>query len=288
MPHVRLLPLIDAALAGRFALPSFNVLSLETALAVVEAAETERSPLVVAVAELHFQYTDLELLSGALVRLADRATVPVVLHLDHAQTLGVVARALRLGFTSFQFDGYGLDFEERIRQTRSVVDLAHGLGFAVEGELGHITRVGIDAARRDDLMADPLIASRFVAETGIDILAAAVGNVHGLSSGEGVIDFDLLAAIAAVIPGTISLHGGSGLTVADIGRAVEIGVAKVSYYNNLGRAANRAMAQVLAGPDPAYVDVVAAGFAAYRDAAAERIRAFGSAGQADKIATEAL
>lgn len=280
MSDASLLELIDLSRARGFALPSFNVISLETALAVAAAAEAERSPVVIAVAELHFQFTDFELLSSALTRLASRATVPVVLHLDHAQTLDVVMRAVRAGYTSFQFDGYGLPFEERIRQTRSVTDLAHSLGYAVEAELGHITRVGTDAQRRDDLVADPGQAARFVAETGVDIIAGAVGNVHGLRAGEGSLDFDLLGRIAAAIPCSLSLHGGSGLSTADVHRAVGLGVAKVSYYNNLGRAANRSMEAALTDPDPAFTDVQAAGLRAYGEAAAERMRAFGSAGQA--------
>jgi len=284
MSSARMLDLIALARERRFALPSFNVFNLETALAVVEAAEAERSPLVIAVAEVHLPYTDFELLAGVLARLAERAAVPVVLHFDHAETLDVVTRALQAGFTSFQFDGYGLPFEERMRRTRSVTDLAHSLGYAVEAELGHITRIGADAERRDDLIADPALAGRFAAETGVDIIAAAVGNVHGQKSGEAALDFDLLARIAAAIPGTVSLHGGSGLSTEDVRRAVGLGVAKVSYYNNLSRAANRAMAEALARPEPVFADVLAAGRRAFRDAAAERIRAFGSAGQADAAA----
>jgi fructose-bisphosphate aldolase class II len=281
MPHVHLLPLIELARQRRFALPSFNVFNLETALAVAEAAEQERSPLVIAVAEVHFAYTDFELLAAALVRIAARATVPMVLHLDHAETLDIVMRAIQSGFSSFQFDGYGLPFEERIRRTRSVTDLAHSMGYAVEAELGHITRVGTDAQQRDANLADPSLAARFSAETGVDIIAAALGNVHGQQTGQGALDFELLAQIAAAIPGTISLHGGSGLTDADIRRAVEIGVGKVSYYNNLGRAASRAMKAALDTPDPQYSDVTALGRIAFRDTAAERIRAFGASGQAD-------
>jgi fructose-bisphosphate aldolase class II len=281
VPSALLLPLIDQARRSRFALPSFNVFNMETALAVVEAAEQERSPVVVAVAELHFPFTDFELLSSMLVRLAERATVPVVLHLDHAQTLDVVVDAMRYGFTSFQFDGYGIPFEERIRLTRSVVDLAHSAGFAVEAELGHVTRVGTDAERRDQLIANVDEATRFSEATGIDVMAAAVGNVHGLRDSEGSIDFELIRRLAAAIQGTLSLHGGSGLSATDVARAVELGVAKVSYYNNLGRAANEAMRAVLGSEDPAFTDVMAAARGAYAARAAERIRVFGASGQAD-------
>ncbi len=280
MPRASILPLLGHARQRRFIVPSFNVFNLDTALAVIAVAERERSPLVVAVAESHFGHTDFEVLAGALRDLADRATVPIVLHLDHAETLDIIARAFRAGFTSFQFDGYGLPFEERMRQTRSVVDLAHSLGFGVEAELGHITKVGVDVDQRDNLLADPAAAADFVARTGVDVVAAAVGTVHGLAPGSATVDFERLRAILQGLPAYVSLHGGSGMSDADVRRAIELGVVKMSYFTGLSEAAAKAIGGLFDRPAlPRLPDIAAVGREAFEAKAAERIAVFGSAGQ---------
>ncbi len=239
MTRMSILPLLDQAREGHFILPSFNVFNLETALAATAAAERLRSPVVLAVAEASFPYTDFEVLSGVLRELSDRAAVPVVLHLDHAETLDIVARAMRAGFTSFQFDGYGLPEAERVRQTRSVVDLAHSVGYGVEAELGHITKVGVDAEQRDESLGDPAYASKFVSATGVDIIAAAVGTVHGLQPGEASVEMRRLEEVVRSIPVHVSLHGGSGVNDEDLARIIDLGVTKISYYTGLSREAVR-------------------------------------------------
>ena len=282
MPRVSVLPLLSRAREGKYILPSFNVFNLETALAVIRVAERERSPLIVAVAESHFEYTEFELLAGVLRELADRATVPVVLHLDHAETLDIVGRAFAAGFTSFQFDGYGLPFAERVRQTRSVVDLAHSLGYGVEAELGHITKVGQDADQRDNLLADPSGAVNFVSNTGIDIVAAAVGTVHGLAPGTATVDFDRLTAIVTSVLVYVSLHGGSGMTDDDVRAAIAVGVVKMSYFTGLSDTAIARVRDVF-GTDkqPRLTSLFAAAREGFEAKAMERIHIFGSAGQAD-------
>ena len=282
MPRVSVLPLLARARERKYIVPSFNVFNLDTALAVTSVAERERSPLIIAVAESHFEYTDFEILAGALRDLADRATVPVVLHLDHAETLDIVARAFRAGFTSFQFDGYGLPFEERVRQTRSVVDLAHSLGYGVEAELGHITKVGQDADQRDNMLADPSRAASFVSDTGVDVVAAAVGTVHGLAPGTATVDFDRLGAIVSSIPVYVSLHGGSGMTDADVRVAVAGGVVKMSYFTGLSEAAAERVRGLFGAQElPRLTSIFAEARSGFEAKATERIRVFGSAGQAD-------
>jgi ketose-bisphosphate aldolase len=280
MPLVSVMPLLAQAREERYIVPSFNVYNLETAFAVLSAAEAERSPLIVAVAEAHFPTTDFEILAAALRTLADRAKMPVVLHLDHAETLDIIARAMRAGFTSFQFDGYGLPFEERMRQTRSVVDLAHSLGHGVEAELGHMTKVGEDADQRDNMLANPGEAAGFVKTTGVDIVAAAVGTVHGLAPGSAAVDFDRLASIVSSVPAFVSLHGGSGMPDADVRRAIELGVVKMSYFTGLSEAASKAVGSLYDAGLPALSKISDTARAAFGAKAVERMRVFGSSGRA--------
>ena len=281
MPRCDLRPILETATRDHFIVGSFNVFNLETARAVLAAAERTDAPVVLAVAESQLRFTDFEALSRALVNLAERARVPVVIHLDHAQTLDVVTNAIRYGFTSVMFDGYGLDPAEKARQTRSVVDLAHSVGICVEAELGHITKSGVDAAKRDELLVDPTSAADFVRETGVDTIAAAVGTVHGLAPGEAQVDFERLEAIREAVPCFISMHGGSGLKPADLLRAADLGITKISYFTGLSKAAVKAVSERTATePEPRLTELLAVAQSAIEERVSERITAFGSAGKA--------
>ncbi|MGA3353551.1 MAG: class II fructose-bisphosphate aldolase [Acidimicrobiales bacterium] len=250
MPLEPLTPLLEEALAKSYVVGSFNAFNLETVRAVVQAAEELRSPVVVAVAASHLEYMDFDALADASVPLCRRARVPVALHLDHAETLDVVARAIRAGFTSVMFDGYGLSQEEKWRQTRSVTDLAHSIGISVEAELGHITKVGVDREQRDELLIDPSLAGDFVSATGVDVVAAAIGSVHGQQSGEARLDFARLTELREKVQCQLSLHGGSGMAENDVEQAIAAGIAKISYFTGLSRdAVDRATDLLAADPD---------------------------------------
>jgi len=250
MPLESLIPLLDEAREKSYIVGSFNAFNLETVRAVVSAAEEMSSPVVVAVAASHLRYTDFEALVGAAVPLCRRARVPVVLHLDHAETLDVVTRSIRAGFTSVMFDGYGLSAEEKCRQTRSVTDLAHSIGISVEAELGHITKVGVDRDQRDELLIDPSLAGDFISATGVDVVAAAIGSVHGQQAGEAQLDFARLVELREKVQCHLSLHGGSGMAETHVGQAIAAGVTKISYFTGLSRdAVDRATSLLAADPD---------------------------------------
>jgi fructose-bisphosphate aldolase class II len=250
VPLEPLTPLLDEAREKNYVVGSFNAFNLETVRAVVLAAEEMGSPIVVAVAASHLKYTDFDALVDAAVPLCRRARVPVVLHLDHAETLDVVTRAIRAGFTSVMFDGYGLSEEEKWRQTRSVTDLAHSIGVSVEAELGHITKVGVDRDRRDELLIDPALAGDFVRATGVDVVAAAIGSVHGQQSGEARLDFARLTELRDEVQCHLSLHGGSGMAENDVDQAIAAGIVKISYFTGLSRdAVARVRDKLTADPD---------------------------------------
>jgi fructose-bisphosphate aldolase class II len=250
VPLEPLTPLLDEAREKKYVVGSFNAFNLETVRAVVLAAEEMGSPVVVAVAASHLKYTDFDALVDAAVPLCRRARVPVVLHLDHAETLDVVTRAIRAEFTSVMFDGYGLSKEEKWRQTRSVTDLAHSVGISVEAELGHITKVGVDRDRRDELLIDPALAGDFVRATGVDVVAAAIGSVHGQQSGEARLDFARLTELHDEVRCHLSLHGGSGMAEKDVEQAIAAGIVKISYFTGLSRdAVARVGDELTANPD---------------------------------------
>jgi fructose-bisphosphate aldolase class II len=235
--------------------------------------------VVIAFAASHLQYTDFEATAEAMQVLASRARVPVALHLDHAETLEVVGRALRAGFTSVMFDGYGLSHEEKVRQTRSVTDIAHSIGVAVEAELGHITKVGVDDTARAQLLIDANHIAKFVEATQVDMVAAAIGSVHGQEEGTAQLDFGLLHRIQELSPCLLSLHGGSGMGPADVAAARQAGVVKISYFTGLSRAAMAAVQKRL-GEDPSIrvTELMLEVKEAMQAGVERQLKVFGSAG----------
>lgn len=171
---------------------------------------------------------------------ARRASVPVVLHLDHGKDEQTVSRALELGFASVMFDGSEHPLDENIRRTRAMAELAHSHGATIEGELGSFGQEQA-AAAGDSHLADPAEAGRFVAETGVDLLAPAVGNAHGFYKAPPRLRFGLIERIAASTGVPLSLHGGTGIPFANVRRAGELGMRKINIASQLHRDFSQAL-----------------------------------------------
>ena len=155
--------------------------------------------------------------------LAERANVPVALHLDHGSTERQAADALAWGYTSVMFDGSRLSFDENAARTKAVADAAHAAGATCEGEIGHVA-MGDETA-----LTEPDEAAAFAKASGVDALAVSIGTAHGYYKAEPKLDIPRCAAIADALPDTpLVLHGGSGTPLADVRRAIESGIAKVN------------------------------------------------------------
>ena len=183
----------------------------ETMLGVIAAAEEMRAPIILQCAETRLKHHPLKLLGPLMIAAAKTASVPVAVHLDHGTTIACVQEALDLGFTSVMIDGSHSPLEGNIAVTRAVVDVAHPCGIPVEAELGKV------GGKEDDLESDgcgytdPADAVRFVAETGIDSLAVAIGTAHGVYTGTPVLDVDRLRAIRRVVE--MALDSGASTVV---------------------------------------------------------------------------
>lgn len=276
-----LTPLLEDAKAGSYAVGSFNVFNMESLLGIVDAASEKQSPVVVAVAESHLPYLDLESFMPMALELARRAPVPVALHLDHARSLEMIMRALRAGFSSVMYDGYQLPYETKVEETKLVVRLAHAIGVAVETELGHVGRLGgPERVLESGELADPGVAQDFVQRTGVDVLAVAVGSTHSMAVPEAGLDLERLRQIAQSCDCYLSLHGGSGISVSHLRSAIGIGVSKVSVFTKL---ASTALAQTRAylntQDDGNLPDMCLEMRAGFRTAVTEQIVRLGSAGQ---------
>jgi fructose-bisphosphate aldolase class II len=243
MPLVTLTDVLTRAVVGHYAVGAFNVVGIEFLEAILEAAETRRSPVILSIGEPHFPFVNPDHICPSILAMAARCSVPVVLHLDHGLTFDGVLRSLRCGFTSVMFDGSKLSYEDNVRQTQEVVRVCRPLAVPVEAELGAVggSETGHIEGRADsDLFTDPGQARDFVCRTGVDALAVAIGNVHGKYRGEPKLDFERLRSIhdAAQVP--LVLHGGTGISPEDFRKAMGLGIAKINVYTGMSQAALQA------------------------------------------------
>jgi len=234
MPLADPRPILAAARTARRGVGAFNATLLEHAEALVTGAEAARLPMVLQISENAVRYHGaLRPLALAARALADDAAVPVVLHLDHAESVELVHEAVALGFTSVMYDGSKLPDDENRKTTREVVAHCHAHGVAVEAELGEVG--GKDGVHAPGARTDPGDAARFCADTGVDSLAVAVGTSHAMATRDAVLDLDLVAAIAARVPVPLVLHGSSGVDDPTLREVVGRGMTKVNIATHLNK-----------------------------------------------------
>jgi fructose-bisphosphate aldolase class II len=257
MPLIDLKTVLYDAYQHKYAVGAFNIINLEFAEAVIAAAEASNSPVIISIAAIHFQYLSLENICPVIRSMAERTRVPVVLNLDHGDSLATAIRAVQNGFTSVMFDGSKLEFAENIRQTAEIVKICHTVGVSVEAELGAVGGAeggGLVGAVDPSLFTDPVQAVEFLQCTGVDALAVAIGNAHGKYRGKPQLDFQRLESLRDVIGIPLVLHGGSGISDADFRRAVSLGIAKINFYTGMSQAAIETTIQAVQSTGQLYND----------------------------------
>ncbi|KNY04648.1 class II fructose-bisphosphate aldolase [Microbacterium sp. GCS4] len=241
----------DAASRGT-GIGAFNVIHLETAEGLVRAAEAAQLPVVLQISQNCADYHGgLEPIALATLAVARRAATPVAVHLDHAERPELVDEAIALGFGSVMFDGGALPYDENVALTAAVVERAHAAGVYVEGELGEVG--GKDGAHAPGVRTDPAEARAFVAATGVDALAVAVGSSHAMTDRTASLDLDLIARLHEALDVPLVLHGSSGVPDEVIARAVRAGMTKINVSTHLNGHFTRAVRGVLEA-DAALVD----------------------------------
>jgi fructose-bisphosphate aldolase, class II len=220
--------LIGQAVAQRRAIGSFNTYNLEITRAILRAAEAQKAPIFLAAGSGALDYAGFAPLSRAMLAAADEASVQVAVHLDHSPDIATVGRCVEAGFTSVMIDGSRLTLEENVALTRDAIN--SGRGATIEAELGGIAGdENSSGAQVPEIpMTDPEQAAAFVAETGIESLAVAIGNAHGFYSGEPMLDFERLRTLERTVPVPLVLHGASGISDDDIRRCIDLGVRKIN------------------------------------------------------------
>ena len=274
---VNLNTVLKKAQAEHYAVGLFNTIDTDMLEAAIAAAEEMRSPIIIGTAEVLLPYGELKLIAPSVIAAARRASVPVVVHYDHGLSFDRCIEALQLGFSSIMFDGSAGAANENMQNTRELVKIAHAMGASVEGEIGHVG----DASATDsaDQYTTPDEARRFIAETGVDALAVAIGTAHGAYKTKPKLDILRLQQIRSAVDTPLVLHGGSGLSDDDFRNTIREGIAKVNIFTDLCLAGSAAMQDGLAR-GLSYLDLRTAKVDAIRAAVRQKIALFGSAGQA--------
>lgn len=233
MPLVSMREMLIKAREEGYAVGQFNLNNLEYAQAILQAAEEEKSPVILGVSEGAGRYMGGFKVVVAMVKALMEeygTTVPVAIHLDHGSSFEACAQAIHAGFPSVMIDGSHLPLDENIALTKKVVELAHIHGVSVEAELGRI------GGEEDDLVVDeaeamyaiPAECDRLVRETNVDCFAPALGSVHGPYKGEPNLGFDRMAEVNELTGVPLVLHGGTGIPTKDIQKAISLGTAKIN------------------------------------------------------------
>jgi ketose-bisphosphate aldolases len=229
-----LLALARAAEAEHKGLGAFNVIHLEQASAFVRAAERAGRPVVLQISQNAAKYHGgLEPICVAALALARQATVPVVVHLDHAEDTELIRQAVSLGVHSVMYDGSKLPDAQNREVTAEMVALCHQAGIDVEAELGEVG--GKNGVHDPQARTSPADAAAFVADTGVDLLAVAVGSSHAMTSRDARLDEQLISAIHAVVPVPLVLHGSSGVSDDGMRAAIRAGITKVNVSTHLNK-----------------------------------------------------
>lgn len=239
--------------ADHTGLGAFNVIHLENAETLVAGAEEANRPVVLQISEnaVKFHGGALAPLAEATLRLARSSTARVGVHLDHAKSLDLIQEAIHLGFTSIMYDGSHLPDEENRAITAKVAHWCHDSGITIEAELGEVG--GKDGVHAPGVRTDPDDAAQFVADTGVDLLAVAVGSSHAMTTRDAELDLGLIAKLAEKVQIPLVLHGSSGVSDENMQLAIRAGMTKINVSTHLNQVFTKAVKEFLA-ENPGVVD----------------------------------
>jgi fructose-bisphosphate aldolase class II len=222
---------LNAKSAGT-AVGAFNVILLEHAEALVVGAEIAKLPVILQISENCVSYHKaLKPISVATIAIAESASIPVSVHLDHAESEDLVKEALDLGYDSVMFDGSKLPYAENVAASARMAVLCKSYGATLEVEIGEVG--GKDGVHAPGVRTNPLEAKAFAEATGADLVAVAVGSSHAMTTRDATLDFDLIAEIARTVSVPLVLHGSSGVSDPDLQKAVKAGMSKINIATHL-------------------------------------------------------
>jgi len=239
--------LLKNAFEEKYAVGAFNANNLEQIQGIIEAAVEQRSPVILQASQGAIRYAGLEAIAAMILSMAKNTKIPISLHLDHGTSFEQNVKCLRAGFSSLMFDGSLLPFEENVRITKKIVEMAHPVDVSVEGELGRVagTEDKFNEEQVKALLTQPEKAEEFVKLTGVDALAVAVGSIHRMRVQKAVLDIKRIRRIREVTSLPLVLHGSSGVTDDSLKKAIEAGICKINVATALNMAFTQGMASSL-------------------------------------------
>lgn len=283
MPLVKMSSVLGPAMEDVYAVGAFNADNIEMVQAFVDAAEEERSPLILQVSQGAIEYSGLSYVTNLAGFAAAQASVPIVIHLDHGKDYKQNVRALRAGVTCLGIDASMLSYTQNSAMTRQICELAHFAGLEAEAGLGYVpdSADNPSADAVEDSKTDPNQAAKFIKETGADLLAVALGSMRGMRQREISLDIDRLKAIHSLIRVPLVLHGSSGVKWDSIQQAIQYGICKVNLAACFDRRLTEVMRKELAQmpKEINFRKIIGPSRDAVKDLAREQLRLLGSSGR---------
>ena len=265
-----------------FAVPLFDVFDSQSIDGIIAAMAEANVPGIVGVYSGTFDQPNAKALAAyALAQMRDLPAAASLM-LDHGSSLEQCMRAIQCGFSDVMFDGSKLPIEENIATTRAIVRFAHAVGVHVEAELGHVGSGNEyqEFGGRRKGFTNPSDVERFVAETGVDFLAVAIGTAHGVYAGDPFIDLELLADIRRRVDIPLVMHGGSGLSEAQFLSAIQGGVSKINVATELINTAAKRMKVECLSEKSSYFSITTTALKTYQERSAYYLQLFGAHDQA--------
>jgi len=288
MSFVTTKEMLKEAQKGRYAIGAFNANNMEIIQAIIETAEEERAPVILQASQGAIKYAGLDMIVAMVKVMAEKVKIPVALHLDHGTDYYQNIKCLRAGFSSLMYDGSKLPFDENVKMTKKVVEMAHACDIPVEAELGQIGKMGdsdepgVALEKLKESMAVPEEALRFVKLTGIDFLAAAVGTIHGCRTPFAKLDIPRIEKIRKLSGVPLVLHGASGADDQEIRKGITAGICKINIDTRIRMEFSQKMREVIKA-NPQEIDprkILGPAKEAAKEIIRDRIRVFGCKGKA--------
>jgi len=288
MSFVTTKEMLKEAQKGRYAIGAFNANNMEIIQAIIETAEEERAPVILQASQGAIKYAGLDMIVAMVKVMAEKVKIPVALHLDHGTDYYQNIKCLRAGFTSLMYDGSKLAFDENVKMTKKVVEMAHACDIPVEAELGQIGKMGdsdepgVALEKVKESMAVPEEALKFVKLTGIDFLAAAVGTIHGCRTPFAKLDIPRIEKIRELSGVPLVLHGASGADDQEIRKGISAGICKINIDTRIRMEFSQKMREVIKA-NPQEIDprkILGPAKEAAKEIIRDRIKVFGCKGKA--------
>ncbi len=265
----------------KYAVGNFDIFNIEMLKGVLDAAEETRSPIIIAYGEAFEDLAPMESFAKTIIDMAQRATVPVAVHLDHAVKFDLILRAVHCGFTSVMIDASDKTLEDNIAVTKKVMELCRVFDVSVEAELGHVSGLGDLYESDDHIYTDVKEAKYFAEQTGIDALAVSIGTVHGVYKETPKLNLERLKEIKAAVSQPLVLHGGSGLTDQDFKNTIVDGITKINIHTDLTLAAMDSIRSNAADTKVSYIRQCVMMADAVKKETIRKMEIFGSCGKAE-------